>query len=343
KFEALVGDLVARSFKSVERVLADSGKKANEIDEIVLVGGSTRMPLVQQKVEAFFGKSPNRSVNPDEVVAVGAAVQGAVLTGEAKDVVLLDVTPLSLGIETLGGVFTPLLPRNTTIPARRSEVFSTADDNQPQVEVRVLQGERKMANDNKALGRFVLDGIAAAPRGTPQIEVTFDIDANGIVHVSAKDKGTGKEQSVRIEASSGLSDQEIEKMVSDAEANAQADEARREQVEAKNRLDQLSYQVEKTMKDSMDKLPIEIGQQVSEAISQARQALKGDDVEAYRQAEANLQAASGKMAEHLYATSDSAAGPGATTAPNGSTNNASTGDKKKDDDDVIDADFTEAA
>ena len=333
KFESLVGDLVERSFKSVERALTDSGKKASEIDEIVLVGGSTRIPMIQAKVESFFGKGPNRSVNPDEVVAVGAAVQGAVLSGETKNVVLLDVTPLSLGIETLGGVFTALLPRNTTIPARRSEVFSTAADNQPQVEVHVLQGERKMAGDNKTLGKFVLDGIAAAPRGMPQIEVTFDIDANGIVHVSAKDQGTGKEQSVRIESSSGLSDNEIERMVADAEKNAQADEARRESVETRNRLDQLTYQVEKTMNEAQDKLPVEIGQQVATAISEARDALKTEDSAAWKRAEENLQAASGKMAEHLYGQTANAAGP----------DNAPSSDANKDDDDVIDADFTEAA
>ncbi len=335
KFEALVSDLVERSFASVERALADAAKRPSDIDEVVLVGGSTRVPLIQEKVKTFFGKDPNRSVNPDEVVAVGAAIQGAVLSGDAKDVVLLDVTPLSLGIETLGGVFTALLPRNTTIPARRSEVFSTAADNQPQVEVHVLQGERKMASDNKTLGKFVLDGIAAAPRGMPQIEVTFDIDANGIVHVSAKDQGTGKEQSVRIESSSGLSDDEIDKMVRDAETNAQADDARREKVETRNRLDQLTYQVEKTMNDGKDKLPVEVGQTVAQALTEARDALKADDVEAWKAAEAGLQAASGKMAEALYARS-SEGNPNDTTASSSKTD----GNK---DDDVIDADFTEAA
>ncbi len=333
KFESLVQDLVDRSFESVKRALSDAGKAPKDIDEIVLVGGSTRIPLIQQRVESYFGKGPNRSVNPDEVVAIGAAVQGGVLSGDAKDVVLLDVTPLSLGIETLGGVFTTLLPRNTTIPARRSETFSTAADNQPQVEVHVLQGERKMAGDNKTLGRFVLDGIAPAPRGMPQIEVTFDIDVNGIVHVSAKDQGTGKEQSVRIEASSGLSDAEIERMVKDGEANAAADETRRETVEAKNRLDQLTYQVERTMDENQNKVPVEVGQSVAQAVAEARDALKTDDLEAYKRAEANLQTASGKMAEHLYA---------ATSESNDSTGGG-TKDGNKKDDDVIDADFTEAA
>ena len=336
KLESLVTDLVERSFDSVKRALADADKSGSDIDEIVLVGGSTRVPLIQERVEKFFGKAPNRTVNPDEVVAIGAAVQGGVLTGETKDVVLLDVTPLSLGIETLGGVFTALLPRNTTIPARRSEVFSTAADNQPQVEVHVLQGERKMATDNKTLGKFVLDGIAAAPRGMPQIEVTFDIDANGIVHVSAKDQGTGKEQSVRIESSSGLNDDEIERMVKDAESNAQADEERRETVEAKNRLDQMAYQVEKTMNDAQDKLPVDVGQQVAQALAEARDALKTDDLGAFKRAEANLQAASGKMAEHLYAQADG-------SAPTGNTNPGRKADDGKNDDDVIDADFTEAA
>ena len=336
KFEALVGELVERSFASVKMALQDASKKPGDIDEVVLVGGSTRIPLIQERVEKYFGKAANRSVNPDEVVAIGAAVQGGVLTGEAKDVVLLDVTPLSLGIETLGGVFTTLIPRNTTIPARRSEVFSTAADGQPQVEVHALQGERKMAGDNKTLGRFVLDGIAPAPRGMPQIEVTFDIDANGIVHVSAKDQGTGKEQSVRIEASSGLSEAEIERMVKDAESNAQADETRRETVEARNRLDQAAYQVEKAMNEAKDKLPIDLGQEVSQAVAEARDVLKTDDLAAFQRAEANLQAASGKMAEHLYA--------------DGTPSDGSAGDagrkvdaERPKDSDVIDADFTEAA
>jgi molecular chaperone DnaK len=327
KFEALVQDLVDKSFDSVKKALADASKKPNEIDEIILVGGSTRVPMIQERVQKYFGKAPNRSVNPDEVVAAGAAVQGGVLTGETKDVVLLDVTPLSLGIETLGGVFTTLIPRNTTIPTKKSETFSTAAEGQTSVEIHVLQGERKMASDNKTLGRFMLDGIPPAPRGVPQVEVTFDIDANGITHVAAMDKATGRKQSVRIEASSGLDDREIQRMVAEAERHAKEDEERREKVEAKNKLDQLVYQVERTMNESKDKLPVELGRTVSEALEGARAALKTEDVEAWKRAESELMAASGKMAEHLY--------QGATQqAPQ---------EPKKQDDDVVDADFTEAA
>jgi molecular chaperone DnaK len=341
KFEALVGELVSRSFQSVKKALDDAKKSPREIDEIVLVGGSTRIPLIQEEVKKFFGKEPNRSVNPDEVVAMGAAIQGGVLTGEAKDIVLLDVTPLSLGIETLGGVFTPLIPRNTTIPTTKSEVFSTAQDNQPQVEVHVMQGERKMANDNKTLGKFVLSGIPPAPRGVPQIEVTFDIDANGIVKVSAKDKATNQEQSIRIEAQSGLSEDEINRMVEEAQANEKADEERRELVERKNRLDQLVYQVEKTMNESKDKLPVELGQEVSTAVEEAREALKKEEPTAWDAAEEKLKAASQKMAEHLYKSTSEAGGP-----PEGGGPSAGGGDggeeSKKKDDDVIDADWSEA-
>ena len=350
KFEALVGDLVERSFESVKRCLQDAKKSAREINEVVMVGGSTRMPLIQEKVKAFFGKDPNRSVNPDEVVAVGAAIQGGVLTGEAKDIVLLDVTPLSLGIETLGGVFTPLIPRNTTIPTRKSEVFSTAADGQSQVEVHVLQGERKMAANNKTLGKFILDGIPPAPRGVPQVEVTFDIDANGIVHVSAKDKATEREQSVQIQASSGLSDDEINRMVDDAKTHEQEDEERRKHVESRNKLDQLVYQVEKTMNESKDKLPVDLGREVSEALEGARSALKGEDAAAWTTAEETLLAASSKMAEHLYKQSagPDGEGPGAPgaddgTPPNGDPEGADPGTKKKkDDENVIDADWSEA-
>jgi molecular chaperone DnaK len=337
KFEALIDDFVRRSFESVKRALQDAKKSPHEIDEVVLVGGSTRVPKIQAEVKKFFGKEPNRSVNPDEVVAVGAAVQGAVLTGEAKDIVLLDVTPLSLGIETLGGVFTPLIPRNTTIPARKSETFSTAADGQTQVEVHVLQGERPIAGGNKTLGRFILDGIPPAPRGMPQIEVTFDIDANGIVHVSAKDKATSREQSVRIQASSGLTEEQIKNMVRDAEQHAKEDQEKRERAELRNKLDQLVYQVERTMNESKDKLPVDVGQSTHEALEKARSALKQDDPAAWKTAETELMAASTKMAEKLYA--GSAGGPGAPGA--GPDAGPAGGAKKPDDDGVIDADFKE--
>ena len=340
KFEALVGDLVTRSFESVKRCLEDAKKSAREIDAVVLVGGSTRIPLIQEEVKKFFGKEPNRSVNPDEVVALGAAIQGGVLSGDAKDIVLLDVTPLSLGIETLGGVFHPLIARNTTIPTRKSEVYSTAADGQTQVEVHVLQGERKMASGNKSLGKFVLDGIPPAPRGIPQIEVTFDIDANGIVNVSAKDKATGREQSVKIEGSSGLSEDDISRMVDDAKSHEQEDEERRQLVEQRNKLDQLVYQVEKTMNEAKDKLDVELGQEVNAALEGAREALKKEDLAAWSAAEDKLMAASSKMAEKLYASSTGGeAGP---PPPGGTPGGSKEEPKKKDDDNVIDADWSEA-
>ena len=254
KFEQLVDDLIQRTIPPMEQALKDAGIKPNEIDEVLLVGGSTRIPKIQEIVKKFFGKDPNKGVNPDEVVAIGAAVQGAVLTGEQKDVLLLDVTPLSLGIETLGGVTTVLIPRNTTIPTKKSETFSTADDNQTTVEIHVLQGERELATYNKTIGKFQLTGIPPAPRGLPQVEVTFDIDANGILHVTAKDKATGKEQKIRIEASSGLSDAEIDRMVKDAEKNAAEDKKQREAIDARNRLDSMTYEVEKNVKEWGDKV-----------------------------------------------------------------------------------------
>ncbi|MBA3727207.1 MAG: molecular chaperone DnaK, partial [Armatimonadetes bacterium] len=258
KFEQLVDDLIQRTIPPMEQALKDAGIKPNEIDEVLLVGGSTRIPKIQEIVKKFFGKDPNKGVNPDEVVAIGAAVQGAVLTGEQKDVLLLDVTPLSLGIETLGGVTTVLIPRNTTIPTKKSETFSTADDNQTTVEIHVLQGERELATYNKTIGKFQLTGIPPAPRGMPQVEVTFDIDANGILHVTAKDKATGKEQKIRIEASSGLSDAEIDRMVKDAEKNAAADKTARESIDARNRLDSMTYEVEKNVKEWGDKVSPDI-------------------------------------------------------------------------------------
>ncbi len=345
KFEAMIGDLVKKSFASVKQALDDAKKSPREIDEIVLVGGSTRIPLIQEEVKKYFGKDPNRTVNPDEVVAVGAAIQGGVLTGDAKDIVLLDVTPLSLGIETLGGVFTPLIPRNTTIPTRKSEVFSTAADNQTQVEVHVLQGERKMASGNKTLGQFIQDQIPPDPRGKPQVEDTFEIDPNSIVGNEFKDKATGREQSVRLEGSSGLSEDEINKMVEDAKAHESEDESRRERVEKKNRLDQFVYQVEKTMDDAKDKLPVEIGQEVSQALEEAKEALKKEDEPAaWEAAEEKLKAASSKMAEHLYKQTASEGGGDGPTDPgagaSGSGGPSGSGEKK--DENVIDADWSEA-
>jgi molecular chaperone DnaK len=278
KLEQLVDDLIERSMGPVRSALKDAGLATGEIDEIILVGGSTRMPKVQEVVQKLTGKEPHKGVNPDEVVAVGASIQGGVLKGEVKDVLLLDVTPLSLGIETLGGISTPLIERNTTIPTRKSEIFSTAADNQPTVEIHVLQGERKMSRDNKTIGRFQLDGIPPAPRGVPQVEVTFDIDANGILHVSAKDLGTGKEQKITITASSGLSEQDIEKMVKDAEAHAAEDEKNKEAVETRNQADTLAYSTEKFLKENEDKVPADKKSTVEAAIERLREAIKSDDI-----------------------------------------------------------------
>ena len=300
KFEQLVDDLIQRTIPPMEQALKDAGLKPNEIDEVILVGGSTRIPKIQEIVKKFFGKEPNKGVNPDEVVAIGAAIQGAVLTGERKDVLLLDVTPLSLGIETLGGVTTVLIPRNTTIPTKKSETFSTADDNQTTVEIHVLQGERELATYNKTIGKFQLTGIPPAPRGMPQVEVTFDIDANGILHVTARDKATGKEQKIRIEASSGLSDAEIDRMVKDAEKNAAADKAQRENIDARNRLDSMTYEVEKNVKEWGDKVSPDIKGRIDSAVERARKALRGDDMTEIRAAQEELTKVFSEAGQSFY-------------------------------------------
>jgi molecular chaperone DnaK len=314
KFEQLVDDLIQRTIPPMEQALKDAGIKPNEIDEVILVGGSTRIPKIQEIVKKFFGKDPNKGVNPDEVVAIGAAIQGAVLTGEQKDVLLLDVTPLSLGIETLGGVTTVLIPRNTTIPTKKSETFSTADDNQTTVEIHVLQGERELATYNKTIGKFQLTGIPPAPRGLPQVEVTFDIDANGILHVTAKDKATGKEQKIRIEASSGLSDAEIDRMVKDAEKNAASDKEARENIDARNRLDSMTYEVEKNVKEWGDKVNPDVKTRIDASIERSRKALRGDDMAEIRSAQEELTKVFSEAGQSFYqqqAQESAASSPGA--------------------------------
>jgi len=332
KLEALVEDLIARTIPPCKTALKDAGLSAGEIDEVILVGGMTRMPKVMNEVKSFFGKEPNKSVNPDEVVAMGAAIQAGVLQGDVKDVLLLDVTPLSLGIETLGGVSTKLIEKNTTIPTKKSQVFSTAEDNQPAVSIRVLQGEREMASDNKILGNFELVGIAPAPRGVPQIEVTFDIDANGIVNVSAKDKGTGKEQKIQIQASGGLSDEEINQMVKDAESNKEADKKKRESVDSRNQADTLLHSTEKNLKEHGSKVSDADKKAIEDASANLRNALKGTDIEEIKKKTQDLVQASMKLGEAIYKSQQSA-------KPSDTTKDAKEEGKK--DDNVVDADFEE--
>ena len=329
KLEALVEDLVQRSFGPVKQALTDAKATPRDIDEVILVGGQTRMPRVQFLVREFFGKEPHKGINPDEVVAIGAAIQGAVLAGEVKDVVLLDVTPLSLGIETLGGVMTKVIDRNTTIPTRKSQIFTTAEDGQPAVTVHVLQGERELSSDNRTLGRFELSGIPPAPRGTPQIEVTFDIDADGILHVTAKDKATGKEQSIRITASSGLAKDEVDRMVGDAQSHAADDRKRRELVDSRNRADTLIYQTEKTLKEFGEKVPAADKQAIEEATAGLRQTMKTDDKAAIDTAIEKLQKVSYKLAEEMYRQKEAGPEPGPSDAQ-----------PEKDSGKKVDADYT---
>ena len=336
KFESLVDDLIEKTAEPCRKALADAGLKANEISEVILVGGMTRMPKVQEKVKEIFGKEPHKGVNPDEVVAMGAAIQGGVLVGDVKDVLLLDVTPLSLGIETLGGVFTRLIDRNTTIPTRKSQVFSTAEDGQTAVTIRVFQGEREMAADNKLLGQFDLVGIPPAPRGMPQIEVTFDIDANGIVNVSAKDKATNKEQAIRIQASGGLSDADIEKMVKDAELNAEADKRKKELVEAKNQAESLVNSTEKTLKEHGDKISPAEKSAIETSIGELKTAIEAEDLTVIKEKTEALMQASMKLGEAMYKAQQAQAQQGAAQGPE-----AGTGAEQPKDEKVVDADFEE--
>ena len=336
KLEELVDDLLQNTIEPCKKALSDAGLSASDINDVILVGGMTRMPKVTEIVKNFFGKDPSKGVNPDEVVAMGAAIQAGVLQGDVKDVLLLDVTPLSLGIETLGGVFTKLIERNTTVPTKKSQVFSTAEDNQNAVTIRVFQGEREMAQDNKLLGQFDLVGIPPAPRGTPQIEVTFDIDANGIVNVSAKDKSTGKEQQIKIQASGGLSDEEIDKMVKDAEANAEADKKKREEVDVKNQADSLVFQVEKNLKEHGDKIAAEDKSKIESDLKDLKDAIEKNDLESMKQKTQDLTQSSMKMGEAMY--KDQQAASGAAGAEQPQSDNQKEAPK---DDDVIDADYEE--
>ncbi|MEQ9401744.1 MAG: molecular chaperone DnaK [Longimicrobiales bacterium] len=349
KFEQLVDDLIQRTIPPMAAALKDAGLTAEDIDEVILVGGSTRIPKIQEVAKEFFGKDPHKGVNPDEVVAVGAAIQGGVLAGDVTDVLLLDVTPLSLGIETLGGVMTPLIERNTTIPTKKAEVFSTAEDNQTTVEIHVLQGERKMAMDNKTIGKFQLTGIPPAPRGMPQVEVTFDIDANGILHVSAKDRATAKEQKIRIEASSGLSDAEIDRMVKDAEAHASEDEERRAKVESRNQLDSLVYQVEKDTAEWGDKVSEDTKGRLDQTVEKAKEALKGDDLAAINSARDELMQAFSAAGQEMYQAQAAEAQPEGEATADGGPDMADMGaeagatadaaDAPAEDEDVVEADY----
>ena len=335
KLESLVDDLIEKVVAPCNQALKDSTLKTGDIDDVILVGGMTRMPKVQEKVKAIFGREPSKGVNPDEVVAIGAAIQGGVLRGDVKDVLLLDVTPLSLGIETLGGVFTKLIEKNTTIPTKKSQIFSTAADNQPAVEIHVLQGEREMAANNKTLGRFQLVGIPPAPRGMPQIEVTFDIDANGIVSVSAKDMGTGKEQSIKITASSGLSEEEIEQLVKDAELHADEDKKKRDLIDARNMADSMIYSTEKSLKDEGDNLDESTKSDINAAIEKLKKAMEGEDTEEIKRLTEELTQASHKLAEAMYAKAASEQAQASDQATSDSTS------QQANDDDVVDADFEE--